>query len=149
MSEDAARRQADGSDAGAKALRAQAADYHVAEQRRRDERESAKAQVFVDAFVAEAKKRQLPTEPLTARPWSGGGRYQTDVTGWYLRRDRAIGVDVDGNYYVLVVAPERFGRWRTIHVEPTPPPLQTGKGGRDGDSVALDALLALRLEWAD
>ncbi len=149
MSEDAERRQTDGSDASEKAERAEAADYHVAEQRRRDERESRKAQVFVDQFVTQAQERQLATEPLTARPWSGGGRYKTDVVGWYLRRDRAIGVDVEGRYYVLVVPPERFGRWRTVHVEPTPPPLQTGKGGRAGDSVALAALLALRLEWTD
>lgn len=128
---------------------AEAADYHVAQQQRRDERESAQAQVLVDRFVADARARGLPTEPLTARPWSGSGRYKTDVVGWYLRRDRAIGVGEDGRYYVLVVAPERFGRWRTVHVEPTPPPLQTGKGGRDGDSVALDKLLAMRLDWTD
>jgi len=123
------------------------ADYHVAEQHRRDERESAKAQVLVDRFVEEATSRGLPTEALTARPWSGGGRYRTGITGWYLREDRALGVGVDGRYYVLVVAPERFGRWRTVTVEPTPPPLQTGKGGRDGDSVALDTLLEMRLAW--
>ena len=88
-------------------------------------------------------------EEESARPWSGTGRYRTDIVGWYLRRDRAIGVGEDGRYYVLVVAPERFGRWRTVHVEPTPPPLQTGRGGRDGDSVALDVLLAMRLDWTD
>ena len=124
------------------------ADYPDAAQQRRDEQESAKAQVLIDRFVVQATQRGLSTEELTARPWSGRGRYRTGVAGWYLRHDRCIGVSVDGGYYVLVVAPERFGRWRTVPVAPTPPPLQVGKGGRDGDSVALDVLLDLRLAWS-
>ncbi|MDQ2758037.1 MAG: hypothetical protein M3Y71_16030 [Actinomycetota bacterium] len=132
-----------------RAERAQQADYHVAAQRRRDEQESVRAQVLLDRFVEQATRVGMATQELTARPWSGRGRYRTGVTGWFLRRDLALGVDVDGRYYQLVVAPVRFGRWRTIAVEPTPPPLQTGKGGRDGDSVALEVLLAKRLEWPD
>ena len=127
--------------------RAERADYHVEAQRRRSEQESAKAQVLVDRFVAAAKEAGLPTEELTARPWSGRGRYRTGVVGWYLRRDRSIGVSPEGGYYVLVVAPERFGRWRTVPVEPSPPPLQVGQGARDGESVALDVLLEMRLQW--
>lgn len=136
-------------DAAQRRERAERADYHVAEQQRRSERESAKAQVLVDRFVERATAAGVPTEELTARPWSGRGRYRTGVTGWYLRQNRSIGVGVDGSYYVLVVAPERFGRWRTVHVAPTPPPLQVGKGARDGESVALDVLLDLRMTWAD
>jgi hypothetical protein len=48
---------------------------------------------------------------------------------------------------VLNVPPVRFGRWRTVQIEPTPPPLQVGKGGRDGDTFALDELLDMRLQW--
>jgi hypothetical protein len=129
--------------------RAADADYHVAAQRRRDERESAKAQVLVDRFVARATEAGLPTEELTARPWSGRGRYRTGVVGWYLRRDRSVGVGTDGSYYLLVVAPHRFGRWRTTPLEPTPPPLQVGRGGRDGESVTLETLLEMRLTWPD
>jgi hypothetical protein len=125
--------------------RAEQADYHVAAQRRREEHESAKAQVLVDRFVARAKEAGVPTEELTARPWSGRGRYRTGVVGWYLRPDRSVGVGLDGRYYVLVVEPQRFGRWRTVPLEPTPPPLQVGKGARDGESIALDALLERRL----
>lgn len=136
MSEDAAKSRAE---------RAARADYHVEAQRRRSEQESAKAQVLIDRFVAQATQAGLPTEELTARPWSGRGRYRTGVVGWYLRRDQSIGVGLDGSYYVLVVAPERFGRWRTIPVTPSPPPLQVGQGARDGESVALDALLEMRL----
>jgi len=138
MGEDPARRRAE---------RAERANYHVESQRRRSEQESAEAQVLVDRFVAQATQAGLATEELTARPWSGRGRYRTGVIGWYLRRDRSVGVGLDGGYYVLVVAPERFGRWRTVPVDPSPPPLQVGLGARDGESVALDVLLEMRLHW--
>ena len=137
MGDDPAKRRAE---------RAERADYHVEAQRLRSEQDSAKAQVLVDRFVARATQAGLATEELTARPWSGRGRYRTGVVGWYLRRDRSVGVGVDGGFYVLVVAPERFGRWRTVRVEPTPPPLQVGRGARDGESVTLDALLEKRLQ---
>jgi hypothetical protein len=140
MSEDSAKRRAE---------RAARADYHVEAQRRRSQQESAEAQVLVDQFVAQATQAGLPTEELTARPWSGRGRYRTGVVGWYLRRDRSVGVGLDGSYYVLVVAPQRFGRWRTVPLHATPPPLEVGKGARDGESVPLDALLEMRLQWSD
>ena len=137
MGDDAAKRRAE---------RAEHADYHVEAQRRRREQDSEKAQVLVDRFVARATQAGLATEELTARPWSGRGRYRTGVVGWYLRSDRSVGVGLDGSFYVLVVAPQRFGRWRTVPVEPTPPPLQVGQGARDGESVALDVLLEMRLQ---
>lgn len=140
MSDDAAQRRAE---------RADRADYHVQEQRRRSERESAKAQVLLDRFVQRATESGLPTEELTARPWSGRGRYRTGVEGWYLRQDLSVGVSVEGGYYVLIVPPERFGRFRKVSLAPTPPPLQVGQGGRDGESVALDVLLDLRFGWPD
>jgi hypothetical protein len=129
------------------AERAEAADWHVAADQRRRERESVRAQVLLDEFVARATEAGLPTEELMARPWSGRGRYRTGVQGWYLRRDESIGIGTDGSYYVLVVPPERFGRWRTVSVEPTPPPLQVGAGARDGESATLAELIALRLAW--
>src|ERR687889_217250 len=132
-----------------RAARAERAGYHVEAQRRRNEEESAKAQTLIDEFVAQATQAGLPTEELTARPWSGGGRYRTGVVGWFLRRDRSVGVGVDGSYYLLVVAPARFGRWRTVTVKPTPPPLQVGKGARDGESFTLEDLLEMRLHWSD
>ncbi|MGY1810094.1 hypothetical protein ACI8AF_22225 [Blastococcus sp. SYSU D00669] len=125
------------------------ANYHVEAQRRRDEEESAKAQVLVDRFVAQATAAGLATEELTARPWTGRGRYRTGVRGWYLLRDRSVGVGVDGGYYVLLVPPVRFGRWRTADIAPTPPPLQVGKGARDGESIALAAALEVRLQWPE
>jgi hypothetical protein len=129
--------------------RAEHAAYHVEAQRRRSEEEAAKAQILIDRFVARATEIGLATAELRARPWSGRGQYRTGVIGWYLRRDRSVGVGLDGGYYVLVVAPERFGRWRTVRIDPTPPPLQVGRGARDGESVALDVLLETRLSESD
>src|SRR3954471_4667164 len=119
MAEDEARRRAE---------LTELTNYHVEAQRRRSEQESAKAQVLLDRFVAQAIEAGLPTEELTARPWSGRGRYRTGVVGWYLLQNHSVGVGTDGSYYLLLVAPVRFGRWRTVEIRPTPPPLQVGKG---------------------
>ena len=138
MTEDAARHRAEA---------AERAAYHVAANRRREEEEAAKAQVMIDRFVERAKQAALPTEELTARPWSGRGRYPTGVVGWFLRRNGSVGVDTDGRFYVLNVPPVTFGRWRTVTIEPSPPPLIVGKGGGDGETFALDDLLEKRLNW--
>ena len=136
MVEDAARRRAEQSERAA---------YHEQAQRRREQEESDKAQVLIDRFVEEAKQAGLPTEELTARPWSGTGRYRTGIVGWYLKRNRSVGVSEDGSFYVLNVPPVRLGRWRTVHVDPTPPPLVVGKGAGDGEVFDLDDLLRKRL----
>ena len=135
--------------AARRARRAERAGYHVRAQRRRSEQESASAQVLIDRFVAQALQAGLPAEELMARPWSGRGRYRTGAVGWYLRRDRSIGVGVDGGYYVLLVAPVRLGRWRRVPLDPSPPPLEVGRGGRDGDPIALETLLQMRLHPSD
>jgi hypothetical protein len=125
------------------------AAFHAQAQRRRSEEESAKAQVLIDRFVEQAMQLGLPPEELTARPWSGAGRYRTGIVGWYLRANRSVGVGVDGGFYVLNVPPVRFGRWRTVHVDPTPPPLVVGKGAGDGEVFDLDVLLLKRLQWTE
>jgi hypothetical protein len=125
------------------------AAFHADALRRRDAEETAKAQEMIDRFVAEATRAGLPTEELMARPWSGSGRYRTGIVGWYLRRTRSVGVDVDGRFYVLVVPPVWLGRWRTVHLDPTPPPLVVGKGAGDGEVFDLDVLLQQRLRWSE
>jgi hypothetical protein len=139
MSEDAAKHRAE---------QAERAEYHVRARRIREEQESAKAQVLIDRFVERATQAGLATEELTARPWSGRGRYPTGVVGWYLKQDRSLGVGLDGSFYVLAVAPVRFGHWRTVRIDPSPPPLEVGKGARDGESFPLDDLLEMRLQWS-
>ncbi len=138
MTEDAARWRAE---------QAERAHYHVQANRRRSEEEAAKAQVMIDRFVERATQAGLPTEELTARPWSGTGRYRTGVVGWFLRRNGSVGVDTEGRFYVLNVAPVPLGRWRKIPIDPSPPPLIVGKGGGDGETFALDELLEMRLNW--
>jgi hypothetical protein len=137
MGEDLARRRAE---------RSERADQLHRAQRDRRAQESATAQVLIEQFVVRAAEAGLPTEELFARPWSGRGRYRTGVLGWYLRNDGSVGVGRDGKYYVLVVPPVRFGRWRTFSLQPTPPPLVVGEGARDGESVALAVLLEWRLQ---
>jgi len=134
-------------EAARRAEMAEQAGYHMDALRRRRELESSAAQELIDRFVAEAQSRGLATDELVARPWSGRGRYRTGVVGWYLRRDESIGVGRDGAFYVLVVAPQRFGRWRTVTIAPTPPPLQPGLGARDGEASSLESLLEQRLHW--
>jgi hypothetical protein len=138
MTEDAARWRAE---------QAERAQYHVQANRRRSEEEAAKAQVMIDRFVQRATQAGLPTEELTARPWSGSGRYRTGVVGWFLRRNGSVGVDTEGRFYVLNLAPVPLGRWRTVRIEPSPPPLIVGRGGGDGETFALDELLEMRLNW--
>jgi hypothetical protein len=130
-----------------RAEQAERAQYHVQAQRRREDEESAKAQVLIDRFVERATAAGLPTEELTARPWSGSGRYRTGVLGWFLRRNGSVGVGTDGSFYSLNVAPVTFGRWRTVRIFPSPPPLIVGRGGGDGETFALDELLEMRLHW--
>ena len=130
-----------------RAQRGDNAAYHVQAQRRRSQEESDKAQVLIDRFVERATAAGLPTEELTARPWSGRGRYRTGVVGWFLRRNGSVGIGTDGGYYVLNVAPMRLGRWRKVTIEPSPPPLVVGKGAGDGEVFDLDVLLQQRLQW--
>lgn len=124
---------------------ARARELSAAQDRRRRQ-ESEQAQALVNRFVEDAERAGLPAEELTARPWSGGGRYRTGIEGWYLKRDRSVGISRAGGYHVLVVAPRRWGRWRRLHLDPVPPPLVVGEGGRDGESVALETLIRIRLQ---
>ena len=125
--------------------RAERAASHLEARALQRDRGSVRAQVLVDRFVVDALAAGLPSEPLTARPWSGRGRYRTGLQGWYLRSDRSIAVGVDGGYYVLTVPPVTVGRWRRVALTPTPPPERVGEGARDGESADLATLLRMRL----
>ncbi|WP_432510539.1 hypothetical protein [Kineococcus sp. SYSU DK001] len=105
--------------------------------------ETAQAQDLLRGFVAELHRRGREPGPLRAR--AGSVRCRTDVVGWYLRANGSLGVDPAGRYYVLDVAPVLLGRFRRVHLEPVEPPLQVGRGARDGESVELAELLRRRL----
>lgn len=122
------------------------AAYHEAAAARAAEAEARRTAPMVSAFADEMRSAGVEPTRLLARPYSGKGSLRTDVVGWYVRRDRRAAVGTDGRWYVLVVAPTLRGRLTGVHLEPTAAPLQVGAGGRDGDSVALDVLLRLRLD---
>jgi hypothetical protein len=114
--------------------------------RRQRDLESERARALLRGFVDEARRRGLSPTPLLARAGDGPPSYRTGIEGWYLTRDGAVGVDVDGQYYLLAARRSLKARLTGVTVHPSDPPLQVGAGGRDGESIALDALLSLRLE---
>jgi hypothetical protein len=107
-------------------------------------REQAEAEALLVGFARRLLAAGVAPRPLRAVGLGGAGRYRTDVVGWYLRVNRSIGVDAEGNYFVLQVPGGWFGRWRRARLRPNPPPLVVGRGGRDGESVDLKDLLAAR-----
>lgn len=131
-----------------RAERDELAAYHLDADRRRRAGEAARAGELLARFVDRAVAAGLEPTALTARPWTGRGRYRTGLRGWYLKGDHSIGVDTEGRFYVLVVAPQRWGRFREVNVPPGDPPLQVGAGARDGESIALEELLEIRLAAA-
>jgi hypothetical protein len=133
----------DGADWPEQRLRAVRAHAAAEEQRRAWEAKQAGA--LIAAFVQAATERGLPPEPLVARAFNGRGRYRTGRHGWYLTPDRQVAVGTDGGYYLLAVPASFRGLVTGVAVEPTPPPLVVGEGGRDGESIPLRTLLDRRL----
>lgn len=107
--------------------------------------ESLQAQKLIDGFVAQARERGLPTEPLRATLFSGQS-VRTDKTGWYLRKNHSLAIGEDGAYYVLTVPGGLRERLSGVRLQPSPPPLVVGRGGRDGESGSLVDFLRWRLE---
>lgn len=99
--------------------------------------ESARARQMLADFVAEAAQRGLEPEPLLVQGYGGRGTARSQVRGWYLRRDRTVGVGEDGEFYVLTAPLSLIDRVRGVRVTPTPPPLVIGKGGRDGETMDM------------
>ncbi|MCR6712819.1 MAG: hypothetical protein NVV57_09030 [Demequina sp.] len=107
--------------------------------------EVAKARVLVEQFARDAIAAGLRPERLTARAYNGSTRYKTQITGWYLKRDRSLGVSTDGVFYVLSTAGGFGARLKGVTVEPGEPMLELGRGARDGESMPLTDALAGRL----
>lgn len=107
--------------------------------------ESAQAQQLIDGFVAQARARGLAPEPLRATLFTGQS-VKTDQVGWYLRKNRSLAIGADGRYYVLTVPGGLRERLTGVRLEPSPPPLVVGRGGRDGESGSLVDFLRWRLE---
>ncbi len=121
--------------------RAEEAERRAALAAAREEAESRQAQQLIDDFLNQAQDRGLTPVPLRATLYSGAV-VRTDKTGWYLRSNRSLAVGADGAYYVLTVP----GGWRErlsgVTLQPSPPPLEVGRGGRDGETGDLRTFLA-------
>ncbi|MEU1846774.1 hypothetical protein [Micromonospora sediminicola] len=122
---------------------------HAEAAAREREAEQAEAAELVARFAAEALRRGLPTDRLTATGHDGRGRYRTRLTGWYVDRAGSRAVDTEGRFYLLTVPPSLRSRLLGAVPRPSAPPLVVGRGGRDGESVPLATLLSRRLEAGD
>ena len=110
-----------------------------------EQAESREAQALIDGFVAEARSRGITPEPLRATLYDGHA-VKTDKSGWYLRKNKSVAVGDDGAYYVLTVPGGLRERFSGARLRPTPPPLEVGRGGRDGETGDLADFLRWRLE---
>jgi hypothetical protein len=129
--------------------RREAAQDKVERMARARARETVRAREMIIEFAGEALRRGLTTSPLLSRAGDGRPTYRTGLVGWYLNRDGSLGVTTDGGYYTLISPVSLKARLRGVTLEQTDPPLQVGAGGRDGESIALDVLLAMRLDAGD
>ena len=129
--------------------RREAAQEHADRLARRRAAETARAREMVHEFAREAQARGIMAAPLLARAGDGKPAYRTGLVGWYLTRDGSLGVTTEGDYYHLVSPRIPKARLLGVHLEPAEPPLQVGAGARDGESIALDVLLAMRLDAGD
>lgn len=121
--------------------RRHAVTAHAEAQERRKAAETAEARALVADFVRRARERGLPAEPLVARAYSGRGRYRTGLRGWYLKADRSMAVAEDGTFHLLTVPASLRARITGVTLGGDDPPLVVGRGGRDGESISLAALL--------
>ena len=129
--------------------RREAAGELAAAAARRKAAESERASSLLAEFARAARERGLRDTELLARGLDGRGSYRTGVRGWYLRRNKTLGVGLGGEFYVLSVPGGLRARLRGVTLRPSDPPLVIGAGGRDGESIPLPDLLALRLQSGD
>lgn len=102
--------------------------------------ESEQAQKLIDVFVDEAHAVGLPTVELKARTLDGA-TVKTNIRGWYIRNDHSVAIGEDGKYYQLTVAAGFMSRIRGVKLEPSPPPLVVGRGGKEGETGDLKDFL--------
>lgn len=102
--------------------------------------EARAAQEHLDAFVARLAGLGVAPEPLQATLLNGA-RVKTGLTGWYLNKARTLAVTADGTYYQLVTAGSALARFTGVTLQPSPPTLVIGRGGRDGETGDLTEFL--------
>jgi hypothetical protein len=129
--------------------RRQAFAAHAAALDRQRAAETARARGLLAEFVREMGRRGHPPVRLRARVPDSRRTYRTNLTGWYLRRNRSLAVSVAGDLYLLDTARSLRAWLVGARLRPIDPPLRIGVGARDGESMPLDRLLRQRLEAGD
>jgi hypothetical protein len=129
--------------------RQRAVEAHAKAQRDTKEARTRQAREQIAAFLRAAADRGLRPGALTAPAFNGGRRYRTNLRGWYINKARTLAVGADGEFYVLGVPNSIRAAVFGAHVEPQPPPLIVGEGGRDGEAIAHQELLERRHAAAD
>lgn len=111
--------------------------------------ETEQARVLVADFARNAAAAGLTVRALKAEAYGGRRHYRTALHGWRIQRSGLLAISVEGVLYDLSV-PARPGALLTgVRLEPHDPPLTVGVGGRDGTSMPLAELLAIRLAAGD
>jgi hypothetical protein len=112
---------------------------------RRRAAESGQARALLTEFIEKLRAAGVEPQLLRAPVVGSGTSYRTGITGWYLRRNKSLGVDTEGNFYILGTQPSLKSRLLGVQVTPSDPPLIIGQGARDGESLPLKQLLQNRL----
>ena len=126
-----------------------AADHHAQALARRQAAEAARAHEMLREFVGRALAQGPAPEPLVARGYDGRHAYRTPLRGWYLRQDRNVAVDTDGEFYVLRAPGGLRAMVRGVRPQPSDPPLVIGAGGKDGESLDLSVAITRVLARKD
>jgi len=114
---------------------------------RRRQAESREASVLIAQFARDAAAAGVRADGASPPAHTTGSRaYARTVTGWYLKRDRSVGVGTDGLFYVLSTPVGLRERLRGATLSPADPPLELGRGARDGESLPLVEALRKRLD---
>jgi hypothetical protein len=125
--------------------RREAAAAHAEALDRRKAAETEQARALLAGFIEKLQAAGIEPQPLRAPVVGSGTSYRTGITGWYLRRNKSLGLDTEGNFYILGVQAGLKPRLLGVRVLPSEPPLIVGLGARDGESLPLKELLGLRL----
>lgn len=108
--------------------------------------EHEKATALIREAIVRFEEAGITPYPLRARPYTGSGTIRTGLVGWYLKKDRSLGIDTEGRYYVLRVSGDLLSRLRGATPDPSLAPLVVGRGARDGETFDLSRLLQMRLD---
>ena len=125
--------------------RGRAIAAHSAERARKEAAEAQQAEAMLLEFVQSACAHGVAPVALVARSYDGRHRYKTGLRGWYLTVDERLAVAEGGQFYILSVRGSIRERLTGTTLTPVRPRLIIGEGGRDGDRIALRALLERRL----